>query len=719
MSAIKTNQVLNLDGDRIGSVVVDSIANMKNLNTEIGANATVEVLGYYSKGDGGGGTFYWDSTSVEDDNGGTIIEATGVADGRWIRNCSGSVNVKWFGAVGDYSDATQTGTNDSPSVEAAILFIENTEKNTLFFPDGYYYLETMVDISIESVYHRSYRFVGTSQSGMNAGIPGGTRITGGLGIESLFRFICPLETSVGGYAAAFENIDFFGRNKEIGSAILNNVGGAPSRPFSVSSCNFRGFDKAFYSDISSTGLTTGLSTVSISKCNFVHNNYAVVANGQSGLMNLAFTENVCEQNSLGGIYGMDYSNGSIGGTCLISDNLMEGQPNAIVIVGGLLHTEVARNYFEVNSESIVNITNKNSSSSMYVHNNFYLNSTGYNSLQGGTVRYEDTWKDIVFGNTTGATSTVIPSILIKDGTTHHSAGFSPAASIFSTDIIDTNITKMGYIEKYLDVTSTPLGKMGYRTITSYTSLAPIDTAVADGDYIVAMALVRQKEGENAQVYLNVYDSANNRIGNTEPTAELGYQNSGDWVLVYRMCKVNSSSASIKIRWHSNAGDSIDISNTYVYKVSNPSSDVVLPIFLPSLDEIVDTSKCIFTSGTAGTAIYDTGITSLGVDGFANGGFYDVFAMGMVQPTGNAKRTVQYGQISIGYGGNGNEIDYITAWSPSVTAVTSPVVTAVFWDGITESSTASGLTDGYGIRVKIAGLQSGYEQYSELRIQKKY
>ena len=101
MSTIKTNQVLNLDGDRIGSVVVDSIANLKNLNTEIEANATVELLGYYNKGDGGGGTFYWDSTSIEDDNGGTIIEATGVVDGRWIRSYSGAVNVKWFGAVGD------------------------------------------------------------------------------------------------------------------------------------------------------------------------------------------------------------------------------------------------------------------------------------------------------------------------------------------------------------------------------------------------------------------------------------------------------------------------------------------------------------------------------------------------------------------------------------------------------------------------------------------
>jgi hypothetical protein len=132
MSAIKANQVLNLDGDRIGSVVVDSIANMKNLNTEIEANATVEVLGYYSKGDGGGGTFYWDSTSIEDDNGGTIIEATGVTDGRWIRNYSGSVNVKWFGAVGDGV------TDDTLAIQNAIY-----ASSSVYLPDSIYVIGTM------------------------------------------------------------------------------------------------------------------------------------------------------------------------------------------------------------------------------------------------------------------------------------------------------------------------------------------------------------------------------------------------------------------------------------------------------------------------------------------------------------------------------------------------------------------------------------------------
>ena len=136
MSAIKANQVLNLDGDRIGSVVVDSIANMKNLNTEIEANATVELLGYYSKGDGGGGTFYWDSTSIEDDNGGTIIEATGVVDGRWIRNYSGAVNVKWFGAKGDNSN------DDTWAVNTALNYFKK-----VFIPKGEYKLTSTLTLT--------------------------------------------------------------------------------------------------------------------------------------------------------------------------------------------------------------------------------------------------------------------------------------------------------------------------------------------------------------------------------------------------------------------------------------------------------------------------------------------------------------------------------------------------------------------------------------------
>lgn len=80
------------------TTIVENIESLKTLST-----GTTEVLGYYTKGDGGGGLFYWDSTSTETDNGGTIIQATGVTTGRWQRIYSGAINPKWFGAK-DYRE---------------------------------------------------------------------------------------------------------------------------------------------------------------------------------------------------------------------------------------------------------------------------------------------------------------------------------------------------------------------------------------------------------------------------------------------------------------------------------------------------------------------------------------------------------------------------------------------------------------------------------------
>lgn len=101
--------------------IVNSIDELKTIsNIE-----SINVLGYYEKGDGGGGTFYWDATSTEDDNGGTIIQATGVTTGRWKRVFSGAVNVAWFGAKGDES-------NDITSLVNSILSIYDN----LYIPNG-------------------------------------------------------------------------------------------------------------------------------------------------------------------------------------------------------------------------------------------------------------------------------------------------------------------------------------------------------------------------------------------------------------------------------------------------------------------------------------------------------------------------------------------------------------------------------------------------------
>ena len=81
---------------KITITIAETIEGLKTLSA-----GTVEVLGYYEKGDGGGGLFYWDETSTEADNGGTIIQSTGVTTGRWKRAVNGTVNIRWFGAKGD------------------------------------------------------------------------------------------------------------------------------------------------------------------------------------------------------------------------------------------------------------------------------------------------------------------------------------------------------------------------------------------------------------------------------------------------------------------------------------------------------------------------------------------------------------------------------------------------------------------------------------------
>ena len=117
-------EIQDIGENAINAITFDNIAQLK-LNSNIGR---VDVLGYYIKGDGGGGLFYWDSTSTEADNGGTIIQATGITTGRWKRVFSGAVNVKWFGAN------TVRGDNEIP-IQATIDYAIS-QNNCIIIPDG-------------------------------------------------------------------------------------------------------------------------------------------------------------------------------------------------------------------------------------------------------------------------------------------------------------------------------------------------------------------------------------------------------------------------------------------------------------------------------------------------------------------------------------------------------------------------------------------------------
>jgi hypothetical protein len=84
---------------------VDTMSELKKELTG-GQYDHVLLMGYGAAGDGGGGQFYWDGNSTEDDNFGTIIKpeppAGWTGPGRWKRllGDANGWNVKWFGPAG-------------------------------------------------------------------------------------------------------------------------------------------------------------------------------------------------------------------------------------------------------------------------------------------------------------------------------------------------------------------------------------------------------------------------------------------------------------------------------------------------------------------------------------------------------------------------------------------------------------------------------------------
>lgn len=87
--------------DKASLSSVTSVAGLKEFNTNLLKDGdVVNVISYHGDGNGGGGEFYWAADSEENDNGGTIIQVTGVTTGRFKRSVK-TIDPVDFGAKGD------------------------------------------------------------------------------------------------------------------------------------------------------------------------------------------------------------------------------------------------------------------------------------------------------------------------------------------------------------------------------------------------------------------------------------------------------------------------------------------------------------------------------------------------------------------------------------------------------------------------------------------
>jgi len=119
-SSLNTDE--NLAAGTIIGLVSDLIGYAPTIN-----NTRVIATGYYSDGDEGGGTFFWDETADKSTaNAGTIVDpsvslanqGTGVGLGCWVRQNVGFISPEIFGVV---SDTVNQSTPMQKCIDASII----------------------------------------------------------------------------------------------------------------------------------------------------------------------------------------------------------------------------------------------------------------------------------------------------------------------------------------------------------------------------------------------------------------------------------------------------------------------------------------------------------------------------------------------------------------------------------------------------------------------
>jgi hypothetical protein len=129
-----TNVVAYVNGADRRVIYVDTIADLQALDTSALVDGQqVQVKEYHAGTGVGGGEFYWNASSGEAEDGGTIFAVSGVATGRWVRADAntGRVQAVWFGVLGDGSD-------ELTAIRSLADYASGTKRGVDFEPNKIY-----------------------------------------------------------------------------------------------------------------------------------------------------------------------------------------------------------------------------------------------------------------------------------------------------------------------------------------------------------------------------------------------------------------------------------------------------------------------------------------------------------------------------------------------------------------------------------------------------
>jgi hypothetical protein len=613
-------------------------------------------------------------------------------------------------------------TDDSTQLMIVIAWALANNIGTLTFSNKTYYFAKPVQV-IFDVLGYSLRLIGTSPAAFSGTNSDGTVFTGAGGLSALLLLTKTNLTTMGYYSFSAENISFRG-NSNIAAGIKNTIGGGPSRPFVLKGCTFQGFTQGgLVSDIATAaaaGQATGICQAHVYDCNFSNNAYAIYANGQAAIMGLDFHSNVCEQNLSGGLYG---TNGAFQGSIRISDNLMEGQVNAIKFSIGLGVVEIARNYFEANTGYLIDISAVNPSSTVKIEPNFIYACPNTSARFAGVVL--DCKQDFqAFGvnlqlfGIYGKSRITNQGVIFPSNTAQLAIALDPTCVQMKTSApLNPSILNGNWVEFSPMKTDTPAGPIGVLNFTGSTTKKSTGIAVNVGDWVVMMALVRIKSlstANNPNVTAFVWDGATgNEIAQTDPTVGVGGFGNNEWAFICRGVYCPAATSNLQVSWNT-SGASVDITDTYVYTLSQASMGTPVPIFLPSTG-LVPNNYYAQTSSSGGTSIVDTGIAFNTPEvGFSTGAVYQVCATGWLNPFVNDTSGTVIGLVVINTILSNQLLYQQITFQPtsSIPATGGLSATAVFWNGSVESSLSADNNPACQIRIKISGYNASYPGYMQ-------
>lgn len=122
---------VNYKTDESPVTTVSDITSLRATLSQTGDGEVVYLTGHTSINDGGQGPFYWDADSVLADDNGTVVQVTGVAVGRWIRQSSGYFNSAMFGM-------DRTGATDATQKFINLLAVTSLGVRNIELLDGTY-----------------------------------------------------------------------------------------------------------------------------------------------------------------------------------------------------------------------------------------------------------------------------------------------------------------------------------------------------------------------------------------------------------------------------------------------------------------------------------------------------------------------------------------------------------------------------------------------------